>query len=166
MADIEVRIVRLEPMRVLSFHAFSKSPEIDGWKKMEAWSKTKELLKDPEKHPVYGFNNPDPSPDKKEYGYEYWIKVEPDFETDEVVVKDFPGGLYAVTKCIPGDDMKTEFFKKEGYLITWKKLRDWVKYSKYGIGKSPFLEHHLDCNVPEEQLVFDLYFPIEVRDKG
>ena len=162
MKDFEVKIVRLEPIRVVSFHAFSRSPELDGWEKMLEWAKPKGLLEDPLKHPVFGFNNPNPSPERSEYGYEYWVVVEPDFETNkEINVKDFPGGLYAVTRCIPKEDMESEFFKKEGYLETWKKLVDWVKFSKYKIGPPPMFEKHLDTNVPEDELVFDLYCPVK-----
>jgi len=151
-------------MRVVSFHAVSRSPELDGWAKMKSWAKPKDLLDNQEKNPVYGFNNPDPIPGKKEYGYEYWIRVEPDFESDEVAVKDFPGGLFAVTFCNAKEDMENEFFKEKGYLITWKKLADWVNASKYSCGNAPCLEHHLDCNVPEDELVFDLYYPIKESD--
>ena len=161
MSDLKVNIVKLESMRVVSFHAVSNNPEVDGWTKMNKWSKSKELLKDLENHPLYGFNNPDPSPDKKEYGYEYWIKVGSDFESDEVEVKDFPGGLFAVTKCNPNEDMKNEFFKENGFLITWKKLREWVENSKYSYTKRPCFEHHLDPLINPNEWLFDLYFPIK-----
>jgi Methyltransferase domain len=40
-----------------------------------AQSMPRGLLKDPEQHPVFGFNNPNPSPDRKQYGYEFWMRV-------------------------------------------------------------------------------------------
>ena len=62
MSELDVRIVKLEPMRVASAHALGESPEHDAIEKLIAWAKPKGLLEDPEKHRVFGFNNPDPSP--------------------------------------------------------------------------------------------------------
>jgi len=113
----------------------STTPENDAWEKMRAWAEPKGLLEDLEKHPIFGFNNPNPSPDRKEYGYEFWIRVEPDVETGgDIKIKEFEGGLYAVT---------------------------WVKSSKYVHGKHQGLEKAHDPNASEEELVLDLYCPIE-----
>ena len=95
MIDLEVRIVKLEPMRVASVRAISETPERDAWEKMRAWAEPKGLLDDVEKHLVFGFNNPNPSPDRKEYGYEFWICIGPDIEPEsEIEVKDFVLDLY------------------------------------------------------------------------
>lgn len=162
MSDLEVRIVRLEPMRVVSFHTISKSPEVDAWEIMSKWAKPKGLLDDPENHPLFGFNNPNPSKGKKEYGYEYWIKVNPLFETeDDIEVIDYKGGLFAVTKCDLRAELKSEFFKNEGYLESWRKLCNWIKSSKYDFGNSPCFEHHLDPRINPDQWIFDLYYPIK-----
>lgn len=162
MTDLKVEIVRLEPMRVVSARAVSETPERDAWEKMRAWAEPQGLLDDPENHPVFGFNNPDPSPDRNEYGYEFWIRVDPDFEPEgEVEVKEFPGGLYAVTTCKLQEELSSEFFQKEGYLEPWKNLYDWVTSSKYKIGSHQFMEKAHDPGAPEEELVLDFYCPIE-----
>jgi DNA gyrase inhibitor GyrI len=162
MTDLEVRIVRLEPMRVVSFRGISETPERDAWEKMRAWSEPRGLLDDLEKHPVFGFNNPDPSPDRKEYGYEFWMRVDPDFEPGgEVEVSDFQGGLYAVTTSRLKEELSSEFFQKEGYLESWKKLLDWVNTRKYKLGGHQSLEKPHDPGASEEDLVLDLYCPIE-----
>ncbi len=162
MKDFKVKVVKLEPMHVASVRAFCTTPENDAWEKMRAWAEPKGLLEDLEKHPVFGFNNPSPSPDKKEYGYEFWIRVEPNLETEgDIKAKEFEGGLYAVTTCKLKEELESEFFHKEGYLESWKKLVDWVKESKYSYGKHQGLEKAHDPNATVEGLVLDLYCPIE-----
>lgn len=162
MKEFEVKIMKLKPMSVASVQAIGTTPENDAWAKMRAWAEPKGLLEDLEKHPVFGFNNPNPSPDKKEYGYEFWISVEPDVETGgDIKIKEFEGGLYAVTTCTLKEELESEFFQKEGYLESWKKLVDWVKSSKYAYGKHQCLEKTHDPKASEEELVLDLYCPIE-----
>jgi DNA gyrase inhibitor GyrI/DNA-binding HxlR family transcriptional regulator len=162
MKELEVKTVRLEPMRVASARAISKTPEHDAWEKMRAWAEPKGLLEDIEKHPVFGFNNPNPSPDRKEYGYEFWIRVEPDIKPEgEIDIKEFKGGLYAVTTCRLKEELESEFFQKEGYLESWKKIVDWVKSSKYDFAKHQCLEKAHDPGASDKELVLDLYCPIE-----
>lgn len=162
MKELKARIVRLEPMHVASVRAISQTPEHDAWEKMRAWAEPEGLLEDLDKHPVFGFNNPNPSPDRNEYGYEFWIRVEPGTKPEgEVKIKEFKGGLYAVTTCNLKEELESEFFEKEGYLESWKKLVEWVKNSKYRYGKHQGLEKTHDPTASEEELILDLYCPIE-----
>ncbi len=164
MKEFKVKIVKLEPMRVASVQAISKTPEHDAWEKMRAWAEPKGLLEDIEKHPVYGFNNPNPSPGKGEYGYEFWIRVGPETKPDgETEIKEFEGGLYAVTTCNLKEEIKSEFFQKENYLESWKKIVDWVKSSKYKFGKHQCLEKAHDPGASEEELILDIYCSIEEK---
>jgi DNA gyrase inhibitor GyrI/DNA-binding transcriptional ArsR family regulator len=156
MKELEVRIVELKPMRVASVRAISETPEHDAGKKMRAWAEPRGLLGDIENHPVFGFNNPDPSPDRKEYGYEFWIRIGPDVQPEgEIQVKQFSGGLYAVTTC----DVKGEPAKN--IPETWHRLAEWVNSSKYKSGKHQWLEKAHDPDASDEELVLDLYYPIE-----
>ena len=154
MSELDVRIVKLEPMRVASAHALGEGPEEDAIKKLIAWAKPKGLLEDPEKHRVFGFNNPDPSPGSPNYGYEFWITVGPDVEPEgEITIKEFSGGLYAVTRCEvqnPWDDIPG----------TWKRLVAWLEDSKYRWSPHQWLEEHLGPLESSEQFVLDLYMPI------
>ena len=154
MSDLNVRIVKLEPMRVASAHAYSGSPEQDAMEKLIAWAKPKDLLDDPEKHHVFGFNNPDPSPGSPNYGYEFWITVGSDVEPEEEIkIKEFPGGLYAVTRCEvknPWDDIPS----------TWKRLAAWRENSKYQGANHQWLEEHLGPLGSSKEFVLDLYLPI------
>ena len=135
MDEIEVRICTLEPMRIASFHAFGPSPELDAAAKLVAWAKPKGYLDTPGKHRIFGFNNPNPSVGSPNYGYEFWIQIEPDAEIEEDArVKEFEGGLYAIT-CCHGIDTITE---------TWMKLAEWVESnSKYRFGTEEMLEEHV-----------------------
>ncbi|MDH5449544.1 MAG: GyrI-like domain-containing protein [Candidatus Bathyarchaeota archaeon] len=162
MKKFEVKIVNLEPMRVASVCATSTTPEHDAWEKMRSWAEPRGLLEDIDKHPVFGFNNPDPSSGRKEYGYEFWIRVGPETQpTGDVEIKKFQGGLYAVTTCKLKEEIESEFFKKEGYLESWKNIVDWVKSSKYKLGKHQCLEKAHEPGASEEELILDLYCPIE-----
>jgi DNA gyrase inhibitor GyrI len=154
MSELEVRIVRLEPMRVASVHGFGPSPERQAWEKLMAWAKPKGLLDDLERHRIFGFNNPNPSPGSPNYGYEFWIVVGPDVEPEgEVRVEEFSGGLYAVTRC-----------KGVGNITrTWHQLGTWCENSKYKQGGHQWLEEHLgplDTSLDENELLLDLYCPI------
>jgi len=156
MADLGVSIVTLEPMRVASVRAISETPERDAWKKARAWALPRGLLDDVEEHPVFGFNNPDPSPDRKEYGYEFWIRIGPEIEPEgEIEAKEFAGGLYAVTTCeVRGDPWET-------IPAAWKRLLDWCRSSRYRMGNHQWLEKVRDPRASEGDLVLDLYLPIE-----
>ncbi len=152
MGDLDVRVVRLEPMRVASVRAISIAPERDAWKKMRAWAEPKGLLRDVDKHPVFGFNNPSPFPGRKEYGYEFWIRVDPDAESEgEIEVKDVGGGLYAVTTC---NELATI---SEAYEKLWR----WVQSSKYQWRLTHELEKPQNPGAAEGEIVLDLYLPIE-----
>jgi len=154
MSELEVRIVELEPMRVASVHAYSASPEHDAWNKLIAWAKPQGLLDDPETHRIFGFDNPSPSPGSPNYGYEFWIAVGPDVEAEgEATIKEFSGGLYAVTRCQGVEEIGK----------TWKKLVAWLQDSKYKKAHHQWLEEHIGPAEPApgpEELLLDLYAPI------
>lgn len=160
--EVKVEIVQLEPMTVASVQAISKSPEEDAWKKMVVFAEPRGLLTDLKKNPIYGFNNPDPSPGKEEYGYEFWIRIKPDMELGKgVSKKEFGGGLYAVTRCNLTQESKSAFFHEHGVSESWARLNEWFKSSGYKKGKHQWLEKSVNPNKPDEDLLLDLHFPIE-----
>jgi len=59
------------------------------------------------------------------------------------------------------EELESEFFEKHGYLESWKKLVEWVKNSKYKYGSHQGLEKTHDPTAAEEELILDLYCPIE-----
>lgn len=157
MSDLEVHIVKLEPMRVASVRVVSETPEVDAWGKLRNWAEPLGILQDDENHPIFGFNNPNPQPDSKEYGYELWIKVGPEVESGgDVEVKDYPGGLFAVTTCkLTGDP------SGRNILETWRALLEWVKTSQYRWRQVHELEKVHDPMASEIDIILDLYLPIE-----
>ncbi len=162
MATFEARIVKLSPIRVASVHAYGESPERDAWEKMEAWAGPLGLLDDTEKHPVFGFNNPNPSPGSNKYGYEFWMAVDPEIEAGPgVEMKQFEGGTYAVASCNLLEEINSEFFKTEGFLESWQKLIDWAEEKNLKQGDHQALEKPHDPRAPESELILDLYLPIE-----
>jgi len=149
--ELEVRIVELEPMRVASFRAISETPEHDAAKLLTQWAQGKGYLNDLEKHPIFGFNNPNPSKGKKEYGYEFWIKVEDDYSEEGLNLKEVSGGRYAVTTC--------HHLGEIGEL--WMKLFNWTKENGYEYRKAEGLEKTLNFSASDDELVLDLYEPIK-----
>jgi DNA gyrase inhibitor GyrI len=151
MENLEVRLVRLEPMRVAYSLGFGPSPEGEAWNTLMR------------AHRFFGFNNPDPSPGSPNYGYEQWMSLSEAVQPgDGVKVKDVPGGLYAVARCRG----------IEAIFPTWQQLVTWVEASRFQHGYSQCLEECLNPEVltqalsPSEgepaydQLLFDLYLPV------
>jgi DNA gyrase inhibitor GyrI len=151
MHALNVRIETLEPMRVASVNVVSEHPETEAWERLKAWAEPRGLLKDPRQHPVFGFNNPGPSPDRKEYGYEFWIRVGQEVTSEGAVdVREMAGGRFAV-------------MTHRGYPtpLVWKQLWDWVQGSSYRWRKTHELERIHDPLALKTEVVFDLYLPIE-----
>ena len=156
MPNVDVKIIRLDPMRVACAHVIGEDPEHDASMKLRGWAEPKGLLNDLEKHPVFGFNNPNPTEEQKEYGYEMWIRVDQDVESErEITVKDFPGGLFAVTTFKLVNDPNGNMPE------VWMKLYEWVKASEYSWAKTQELEKPHDLSSSDEDLMLDLYLPIE-----
>lgn len=148
MDKLDVRIVELEPLHVAAALGWGAQPEEQAWKMITDW-----LHNQPQEaaHARYfGFNNPNPSAGSPNYGYEQWVTVSPAAQPDEQVqIKDFPGGLYAVLRCpgIPNPQI-------------WGELVQWVESSKYHGAHHQWLEQALDPGKPLEEWEFDLYLPI------
>ena len=159
MSSLQVRIERLAPMRVASFRCFGETPERDAWARLRAWAEPQGLLEDVEQHPVFGFNNPNPSRDRKEYGYEFWIRIDPESEPEPgIEVKDFEGGLFAVATCkLLGDPAGT-------VPAVWQKLFDWAGANGYRWRDVHELERPVDPRAPEAELVLDLCLPVQDRE--
>lgn len=160
MGSKDIHIIQLAPMRVASLRVISITPELQAWAKMRAWAEAKGLLGNLVEHPVFGFNNPPPEPGKREYGYEFWIRVDDDIKSDEVVeVKEVEGGEYAVTTCVLKEEMESDFFKEHGFLESWHRLEEWAKANGYKYRGHPGLEKPHDPDAGSD-LILDLYFPI------
>jgi DNA gyrase inhibitor GyrI len=155
VSELEVRIVRLEPMHVAAALGFGEQPELEAWSLIWDWVKAQGLSDKIEAHRFFGFNNPSPSPGSPNYGYEQWMTVAPNASAaGKVKIKEFAGGLYAVTRMqgIPNPDI-------------WQQLVRWREESKYKPAHHQWLEACLTPTLamairPEDPWEFDLYLPI------
>ncbi len=162
MKPIEVEIVELDSMTVASVRAISKTPEDDAWKMMVSFAEPRGLLKDLKRHPIFGFNNPNPSKDSEEYGYEFWIRIDDSVELDDTVEKkEFKGGLYAVTRCNLTKEIQSEFLAKHGMLEGWWRLGEWVKESDYEYLNELCLEKSVNPTEVDADHLLDLYLPVK-----
>ncbi len=153
MAELEVAIESLGPMRVAWVQEFGSNPEERAWARLRAWAEPQGLLADPEKHPVFGFNNPAAAAGAREYGYEMWIAADAN-PCEGVAVKEFPGGRYATAVCLP----------VSGGAVpqTWKALLRWVHGSQYAWRRATHeLEQLMNPGAPPQELVLKLYLPVE-----
>lgn len=158
---LPVEIINLPPMKVASVRAIGKNPEELAWNKLQEFASPLKLFENLELHPIFGFNNPDPIPGQPEYGYEYWIKVDSSIHsTLDVKIIDFPGELYAVTKCNLTQECQSPFLQEHGILESWFLLNQWVKNSVYQMGNHQWLEKHLSVPMEGKDLILDLYLPI------
>ena len=148
--QFNVRIVTLSPMRVASYYGYGAAPEGVAHEKLAAWARPRGLLQPNSGRLVFGFNNPSPSPGSPNYGYEFWMTLDPGEDPGEgVQVKQFGGGLYAVTRCV-------------GVAIigeVWERLGAWRNGTHYRFGSHQWLEEHIDI-WNDDQFVLDLFLPI------
>lgn len=157
-AETQIRIVHLKPMRVASVHSIGREPENTAWEMLQAWARPRGYLDHPAEHRIFGFNNPSPSEDGSEYGYELWMEVRADEpEAEEVDLKDFPGGSYAVLRWDGAGDPSTAI------PAAWERLWNWRQQSPYHSGDHQWLEQHLlPQNDTDPALRLDLLLPIRI----
>ena len=140
-------------MRVAWVRSVGTTPEQDAWRLLRTWAGPAGFLADPVAHPVFGFNNPAAAPGVSEYGYEFWLGIDADTQPPEPIgVKQFEGGLYAVTSCQLGPAMPER----------WKALLRWVHTSQHCWRRSTHeLEHLVDPFAGPEAMTVELWLPIE-----
>jgi len=154
MSELQVRILGLEPLRVVAFHAYGPSPELEAWASLWEFASGRGMVPGEPGHRVFGFNNPDPSPGSPNYGYEFWLEIGSDEAVDgSADVKLFPGGLYAVTRCTGAANITD----------TWARLCAWVDGKNHERGSQQWLEEQIPplCQtVDEDGMTLDLYYPL------
>ncbi len=155
MSEIAVRIERMPALRVAWVRSFGTTPEQDAWRLLSAWAGPAGLLSDTVAHPVFGFNSPAAAPDTLEHGYEFWLAIDGGTQPpDPIGVKDFEGGLYAVTACQLGPTMRD----------SWKALLRWVHRSPHRWRRDTHeLEHLTNPVVSPDTMTVELCLPIDDR---
>ena len=151
MAEEDVRIVTLEPIRVAAALGFGPEPETEAWDKLMTWARATNHLDGTQRY--FGFNNPNPMPGSPNYGYEQWMTVGSDAEPlTDVEIKTFEGGIYGVLRCDGLAAIEED----------WARLASWVDSSSYRLDQRPCLEELLSSPVlPRTEWVFDLHVAIE-----
>lgn len=98
-------------------------------------------------------HNPSPSPGSPNYGYEQWLVLDPEADveaSEDVTLKSFEGGLYAVTRC-----------KLPQIGETWRQLVSWRETSAYTSGHHQWLEEALSpVGTAFDDMVMDIYLPL------
>lgn len=152
MSGLDVKVVKLEAMRVICFNGFGEGPEGVALDKLFAWAKAHGKT-----GRVFGYNNPNPAAGSPNYGYDAWMVVDENVQAEgDARMVDFPGGLYAVARCVvtkPWEDIPG----------TWKKLVHWREGSRYREASHQWLEEHiaLEDEAGEENFTLDLFLPIK-----
>ena len=150
-----IRIRKLNPMRIAYYRAISEQPEKDAWEVMQNWI-NKHNLGELFTTRYMGFNNPNPTPGSSIYGYELWVTVTQNKQcNDEVSLKSYEGGLYAVVSTNIYDIVQT-----------WQQLYSFVENSEiYTMGTHRLLEEYLIVNDSSlgSEIQLDLYCPIVER---
>ena len=152
MEELNVRIVRLAPMRVASAYGFGASPEEIAWQTLLDWAKAGGLLDVAPAPRFFGFNNPSPAPGSPNYGYEQWMTVGPD-----VAERRWGDDQGVRRRAVcghplrgPADDHR--HLASAGDLVRGQPVRH---------GQHQWLE---ECFTPDaarlEDYIFDLYLPI------
>ena len=152
MDEFKVNIVELPALRVAAALGFGEGPEGLSQQKLIDWARALGLMEDGQEHRFFGFNNPSPTPGSANYGYEMWMTVGPQVQgSGEVSIKEFPGGLYAVTRVV----------NVENTPGAWTRLVGWLENSPYRAGRHQWLEEHIQfLGLHYTEYVIDLYLPV------
>ena len=127
MPDLEVKLIDLESMHVVVATGFGADPENQAWESLLDFARDQQIDPWDATHRFFGFNNPDPDPERVEYGYEQWMTVPDDVDAiAPLETKDVKGGRYAVVQ-IHGLDTIGE---------SWRYLADWCTRNGYEIDPS------------------------------
>jgi DNA gyrase inhibitor GyrI len=160
MEKMDVKIVKLAPMKVASFQASGSSPEFEALERLYEWAKSKGLLKNMSENPIFGFDCQLIVEKRKSPGYEVWIKIPPDIPPEpSIKIKEFGGGLFLTTTC------RTEGNHTKAVRASWIKLSKWARENGYDMGNQQLLERFYSFPLSND-FTIDLYQPIKLNTPG
>ena len=163
--SLNVRYVMLPETTVAAFHYFGAEPEDHVGKIAEAFVKESSLFTRKPDARMFGFNAPNPSPEREHYGYEIWLTIPEDMDVPAPgAKKTMPGGLYAAhTIDFPN-------FHEWQWLLEWAENNPQYVPADSGAPENMFggLEEHLNwimCAATGDSLPvrIDLLLPIQPR---
>ena len=156
----DVRILTLPRMAVASAHYIGPEPESHASDMLWGFIREHNIAAVKPDARVFGFNNPDPTPEQKHYGYEFWITIPEDYDVPAPLTKKvMEGGLYAV------HTIKMGGFHEWQALIRWAEESDEYEAAFRNTGMGGLLEEHLNAlDWPDdESKQLDLYLPIRKK---
>ena len=154
MIDLDVEMVDLESMHVVAAMGYGVEPEYEAWDSILEFARDQQIDPWDHTHRFFGFNNPDPMPDRSAYGYEQWMTVAEDVEAfPPLETKEVSGGRYAMAH-IRGLDSIGE---------AWQSLVQWC--DQHGLevatGCEPCLEEVLTpIDQPTDTWDVNLYLAV------
>lgn len=165
-----VRIVLLPPCTVASYHYIGENPEEHVGDVIDKFVRESKLYEKKPDARMFGFNHPNPTPDKPHHGYEDWVTIPEDMEVPAPLVKkEFAGGMYAAhTIAFPE-------FQEWNLLIEWANENEkfMLNFSEQGEEiMGGCLEEHLNwvytshMNWPEKGRIdgfIDLLLPVKLK---
>lgn len=165
----DVRIVYLPACTVAASHYIGENPEENAGEQLDKFLRESGLYNIKPDARVFGFNHPNPSHDRPNYGYELWITIPEHMDVPKPLEKKhFNGGLYAAHMITLGN------FHEWDWLYNWV-TNDNPKYESNmlddnGEVMGGLLEEHLNfvyhsnLNWPEsDEHQLDLLFPVKLR---
>lgn len=165
----KVRIVLLPPCTVASYHFEGENPEDKVGNTLDKFVRESNLYEKKPDSRMFGFNHPNPSPDRPYYGYEAWVTIPDDMEVPAPLVKKkFEGGMYAA------HTIKFPEFQEWGLLTEWVDKSDKYDADYSDLGEEIMggcLEEHLNWvyssykGWPENGIdgYLDLLFPVKLK---
>lgn len=163
--SLNVRYVMLPETTVAAFHYIGPDPEDHADAMAAAFVRESRLYTRKPDARMFGFNSPNPSPEREHYGYEVWLTIPEDMDVPAPgVKKTMPGGLYAAhTIDFPN-------FHEWQWLMEWGENNAQYIPAGSGTPEDMFggLEEHLNwvmCAQEGDQLPIrlDLLLPIKPR---
>lgn len=137
-----VRVVMLAPCTVASYHFIGENPEETVGEVADKFVRESKLYERKPDARMFGFNHPNPSPDRPHYGYEVWVTIPDDMEVpDPLVKKKYQGGMYAA------HTIKFPDFHEWDFLVKWVENSDKYAANYSELGQEIMdgcLEEHLN----------------------
>jgi ketosteroid isomerase-like protein/effector-binding domain-containing protein len=146
-----IRFVSTGPLRAVVFQAVGSQPEPEAFGQLADWAGPLGLLEEPSTFLLLGRNNPPPSPEGGEYGYEYMLTIPDDVDVPEgIKTAEVPPAEYAVTRA-----------NLHNMTAKWEWLYRWAEEHAYTVTGHGFEEHlTIPGGSPESELWFDLWLPV------
>ena len=162
-----VRIVYLPPATVAASHFIGPNPEMNASLPLDRFVRDIGLAQRKPDLRHYGFNHPNPSTERPDYGYEMWVTIPDDLEVPAPLTKKhFAGGLYAAHAIAMGQ------FEQWEALCRWvsespRYEENWGDPECMGGLLEEILDyiHHIDPSDTDSpgEVQLDLLFPIKPR---